>query len=96
MKGWRAANPGRHREHSVKSLYGLSAEAYHALLTAQKSVCAICQRPPMGRGELHVDHDHTTGVVRGLLCQKCNQGLGQLDDSPERLRQALAYLARSS
>lgn len=51
-------------------------------------VCVICGSDK----ELVVDHDHKTGVIRGVLCGKCNRGIGLLDDSPERLRRAAVYL----
>ena len=62
-----------------------------AMLTAQNGVCAICQTAPA----IHVDHDHTSGEVRGLLCFRCNAALGQLADDPLVLRRAARYLERS-
>lgn len=72
--------------------YGLSLEQYDDLLATQGGVCAICKRPPQGTFSLHVDHDHRTGRVRGLLCFRCNNALGDLDDDPSLLRAALRYL----
>lgn len=57
-----------------RNLYGLSWEEYLLLLEGQDGVCAICHQP--SDRELHVDHDHLTGRVRGLLCGRCNTGLG--------------------
>ncbi len=54
-------------------------------------VCDL-RRPPPEVGSLHVDHDHETGAVRGLLCVRCNNGLGRLDESVETLLAAIAYL----
>lgn len=74
--------------------FGLSDEDYEALFSRQDGRCAICQvafiKTP------HIDHNHATGSVRGLLCGPCNQGVGQFDDSPERLAAAIRYLEATS
>ena len=63
------------------------------MLDEQGGGCAICQKTPEENGRrLAVDHNHTTGDVRGLLCTQCNVGLGNLGDSVERLRSAIRYL----
>ena len=68
-----------------------SGEDYDALLARQGGVCAICRKNhPLG-----VDHCHLFNEVRGLLCNKCNLGLGMFDDDPDRLRAAADYLERS-
>ncbi|MGE0844214.1 MAG: endonuclease VII domain-containing protein [Candidatus Nanopelagicales bacterium] len=74
--------------------YGLTPETYEELRAAQEDRCAICRTDtPGGRGELwHVDHDHATGAVRGLLCHMCNVGIGNLRDDPAILRRAADYL----
>lgn len=73
--------------------YGIkfSLEEYDQMLQAQKGLCALCRQLPKSRS-LHVDHDHETGRVRGLLCMKCNRALGYLQDSPVLLRTAAKYL----
>jgi hypothetical protein len=88
----------------LQRFYGITVEEYDILLEAQGGVCAICRKPPtmVIRGDtvarLAVDHDHASGRVRGLLCGSCNQMLGSVDDDPERLAAAIAYLraARSA
>lgn len=82
--------------------YGLTPESYEELLASQGSVCAICQLPERGvdsrTGEprrLSVDHDHATYRVRGLLCIRCNQAIGQFADDPARLHRAIDYLDRN-
>lgn len=63
------------------------------MLASQDGACAICAtRPTTNR--LVVDHDHETDVIRGLLCNACNVGIGYLGDDPERLRRAISYLRR--
>jgi hypothetical protein len=82
------------REYHLKKFYGLSLADYNKLLEAQGGVCAICGKPPHGKGikDLDTDHNHTTGEVRKLLCRKCNHGLGSFDENPDRLRHAAEYL----
>ena len=61
------------------------------MLTEQGGACGICGEAPTIRA-LHVDHDHETGQVRGLLCQPCNHGLGNFKDDLNRLAGAMRYL----
>lgn len=83
--------------------YQLSESDYAQMLDSQGGGCAICgavETSPVAIGpgvrRLAVDHDHETGDVRGILCNRCNQGLGRFADDPERLRRAADYLERSS
>ena len=69
--------------------YGLSEKHFRLLLVSQNYECAICGK--LDRN-LVVDHNHTTGKVRGLLCSPCNTGIGLLQDSVEVLRRAEGYL----
>jgi hypothetical protein len=80
------------RRSHLKRKYGISLEQYEAMLVSQGGGCGICGRTPSGRISLHVDHDHRTGRVRGLLCFKHNNALGDFDDSPYLLRAALRYV----
>lgn len=83
-----------HREHKLLKKYGITREQYDALLERQKHRCAICRRTGADNrnGLLHVDHNHETGEVRGLLCFDCNSALGRFGDNAERIRRALRYL----
>jgi hypothetical protein len=74
--------------------YGITPEQYDAMLVEQKGCCAICRSSEWGgkSGVPHVDHDHATGAVRGLLCAGCNHGLGHFADDPARLRAAIRYV----
>ena len=84
----------RERAGHLKRKFGLTLEEYDQMLEAQGGGCAICGRPPNEKISLHVDHDHATGAVRGLLCFPCNQALAQLQESPDIVASALRYLMR--
>lgn len=73
---------------------GVTPDLLVTMFAAQGGRCAICGTDEFnGRGNRpHLDHDHTTGKIRGLLCHSCNTGMGALGDSPEILREAAAYL----
>lgn len=91
VRAIRQADPDRRYLASVKALYGLTAEQYRAMHAAQHGRCAICDRPDT---KLVVDHCHSSGVVRGLLCNACNVGLGNFKDNASLLTNAVAYLVR--
>lgn len=90
-KAHRLANPEQHKIALRKQRYGLTNEAYSEMLAEQENKCAICttfMEAP------HVDHCHTTKEVRGLLCDKCNRGIGFLKDDTDILKSAIKYLTR--
>lgn len=72
--------------------HGLPAGVYASMLAAQHGVCAICEQHQVATA-LAVDHCHTTGKIRGLLCTKCNAALGLFQDSIMRMARAMKYLA---
>jgi len=78
----------------LRERYGVTKKDYHQRLASQAGACAICRRPSEDslNGRLDVDHCHTTGEIRGLLCRKCNTALGLLGEDPSVLRAALIYL----
>lgn len=76
----------------LRTAYGISLEQYEEMERSQGFVCAVCQEPCVSGRRLSVDHNHETGEVRGLLCMKCNRGIGNLGDSAEILRKAVDYL----
>lgn len=83
-------------EHA-KEKNNLTQEQYYSFIDGQEGVCAICARPVSGKEKrLSVDHDHKTGMVRGLLCKRCNTGLGMFLDDPEALRAAAHYIEMST
>lgn len=82
------------RKYSLRK-FGMTPGDYDRMLIAQGGKCAICFQFPRfirSTARLHVDHDHATGAVRGLLCTLCNLALGKMEDSPDRLRRAADYL----
>jgi len=77
-----------------KRKYNITPDEMYGIFEKQGKVCAICGRNnPTGRG-WQVDHEHTTGKVRGILCHRCNTAIGMLKDDPNLLQQALDYLRR--
>jgi hypothetical protein len=80
------------RKQWLRSVYGISQEDYDVMLERQGGVCAICKKKPAKGKPLCVDHCHVTGIVRGLLCHKCNSVLAFGNDDPDILRAAIAYL----
>jgi hypothetical protein len=93
QRRWRAANPGSFKEWK----YGVTQEEYLLLLKEQDFKCAICKtEEPGGRhSNWHIDHNHNTDVVRGLLCHNCNRGLGFFKDDPYFLDNAINYLCNT-
>ena len=84
------------RDGNRHRVYELELGQYAHILEAQAYKCAICARPNLTKGRrLHVDHNHATGRVRGLLCSNCNSGLGLFRDDPAILKSAIDYLARN-
>lgn len=95
-KVYRREKKGQERDAYLRRKFGITLDDYAAMLEAQDGGCAICGRPEPEGGSLHVDHDHETGAVRGLLCFRCNGALGQLDEDPDRLAVAIAYLGAAA
>lgn len=83
------------RQYWLRKTYNISVDEYENMLNAQGGGCAICKAKANDGDSLHVDHNHISGLVRSLLCQTCNMGLGLFRDSPELLRTAAVYLERS-
>ena len=71
--------------------YGLTEEEYNNMILSQNNMCAICNKP--SDRTLHIDHDHATGKVRGLLCSNCNLGIGNLQEDLVILNRAIKYLS---
>jgi hypothetical protein len=107
VKSWQEANPERvrasaqrnrskklkkMRELHLRRNFGLSIDEYERLLEQQGGGCAICQSPPTPGISLHVDHDHGSGEIRGLLCFRCNNGIGLFRENPDLLQDAARYV----
>lgn len=90
-RAWRGRNPKKVRGYNLRTLYGISVDEYDAMYASQDGRCAICLVP---LAVLHVDHDHDTGVVRGLLCNSRNLAIGQLGHDVSRLTSATDYLIK--
>lgn len=81
--------------HMMKT-YGLDLKDYEKMLKAQNYKCAICGSPPPNnrKTRLAIDHCHTSGKVRGLLCDRCNRSIGLLKDDVSVLESAIKYLTK--
>lgn len=102
---WAKLNPEKLRNKSLRLKYGITLELYNKMLLDQNNLCAICkqtQKAVINKETnnkirlLSVDHCHKTGIVRGLLCNHCNHGLGHFMDNPYLLEAAAQYLKRDS
>lgn len=82
----------RGKVHQRKRKFGISAEQYNKMLSDQCGLCEICKRKDFRN--LAVDHNHVTGKIRGLLCTRCNIGMGFFEEDVERLLQAQIYLRK--
>lgn len=91
-KAWYVANSEKVSARSREEKYGLSPEAFQLMVLMQKNACGICEE--VFSKTPHVDHCHKTGEVRGLLCGRCNKGMGLFRDSPDVLERAKQYLTR--
>lgn len=83
------------RRIALRFSYGITPEDYDQMFKSQRGKCAICRSSDtgqVGKRFLCVDHDHKTGKVRGLLCHRCNRGLGLLNDSLKNVETAVRYL----
>ena len=94
-RAWYKRNAARLRprasDQNLFTKYRLRRDEFDQMVLAQKGgLCAICWERPVQR--LTVDHDHRTGVIRGLLCNACNRGLAAFRDNPETLERARVYL----
>ncbi len=96
-KEWYKRHPKSTTIRTRMAKFGLSEAGYRSLSMKQNNVCAICNKPETAKihgnvKSLAVDHCHSTGRIRGLLCSKCNTAMGLLEDDPSIIRKMIAYL----
>jgi len=86
------------RSYHLLKAYGVTQEWYDAKLVEQNYTCAICPatHEETRYGQLYIDHDHSTGKARGLLCQHCNHGIGKFYDNISLLENSILYLKEHS
>ena len=85
-KSFPSAAKGKHYQRKYK--YGITEAAYRELLIAQDGLCIVCLK----EGATHLDHDHETGTVRGILCGSCNRAIGLFREDPDALEFAAEYV----
>lgn len=95
----RRNNPDLHKERQLRRIHKIGLQDYNLLFNKQNGVCAVCNSIETLKHhrsqvtlDLAVDHDHKTGKIRGLLCSKCNKGIGVFSDSLDLLNKAISYL----
>jgi len=91
LKNYQSRSSEAWKKRNIARRYGITIEYYDSLLEKQNGLCAICLKKPE---KLHVDHSHETGIVRALLCHKCNTSLGLLQEDAEILNRAIEYLEK--
>jgi hypothetical protein len=97
VKKWSDNNKDKARHSQLKYYFGISLEEYNKIFTEQKGCCKICGKHQTEfKKALFVDHDHTTGKIRGLLCLTCNLLIGRTKDDITILERALTYLKNNT
>ncbi len=84
---------GSTRWENIRKKFKIGESEYDEILKSQGGVCAICRLP---HERFHIDHDHVTNKIRGILCPSCNTGLGKLGDTLDGLMRAVRYLEETS
>jgi hypothetical protein len=100
QRKYNAHNPQVMRKINLKKKYGITLEQYNTMFIFQGGVCLVCGQSEivtrLGKiKNLAIDHNHVTGKIRGLLCQKCNQALGLLNDNPVIIKSLLKYITKN-
>lgn len=94
QKEWRANNKEKVRHAVIRRMYGIDGDTYIKMKADQNDKCIICNALPSGikKDVLHIDHDHTTKKVRGLLCSACNTALGLFKENTDNMLKAIDYI----
>lgn len=93
-KEYRIKNPDKYRNTWYKYEYGISLDDYNIIFNLQKGLCNICNKHQNEfKRKLAVDHCHTTGKIRGLLCKDCNTAIGLLKDNIQIIKKAIEHLS---
>jgi hypothetical protein len=90
---WKQKNPDYHPTYNLQYKYRLTKQQHNDMLCKQNFCCAICNLS-FNETKPFVDHNHTTGKVRDLLCYHCNLGIGQMRENPDILKAAIEYLQK--
>lgn len=97
-RAWNLANKEKRQiiiqRNNYKKRYGLSVDQKQAMVNEQGGKCAICKSSLKDAHDACVDHCHTTNTIRGILCRKCNLGIGHFNDSIQALTEAINYLSK--
>ena len=94
-KWWRENNKDKIFKSNLRNAHGITIEMYNKMFNDQDGCCWICgKHQDELKWALHVDHDHETGEIRGLLCRKCNSLLGYAEDNLDTLSNAINYLTK--
>lgn len=92
---WTKNNKDKHHGYEIKHKYGITVKEYEDMLLKQNNSCAICNSHiSLFKSRFHIDHCHTTGKIRGLLCVNCNHGIGTFMDNINLLENAIKYLKK--
>lgn len=94
-RDWDKRNPAKRREYGITrrlGKYAITQNEFKELLDNQQGCCAICMTPIESDSKGHIDHDHKSGFVRGILCGSCNRAIGLLKDDYFIISEAAAYL----
>ena len=95
-KRWNMKNPLKAKDMRLRHKYNVSLAEYNEILARQNNSCAICETPFTNPLHRHMDHNHTTNIPRGILCNFCNHALGNLRESVDLFYRAISYLENYS
>lgn len=94
---WRHKNLDKCKSADIKRKFGITLVEFEAMMAAQNGICLICEVEfwTLNIRDVAIDHDHVTGKLRGILCRKCNTGIGMMNDDVNVVKRAVKYLEGS-